>query len=413
MIKTLDEIQKEYEEQLKIKEELNALSLPTGKNNMYTLTYISFFEKNDLTLLQKGILIHLYIRGGHIRVVKHSINKIAKTLGIAVGTMSSNIKKLESLNYLKTFKKVQIEKNTKTSDLIYLYPIDDLTGVPIKSNKEEIDANIKYMIDLINNASNNLYKAEVKNAKSEDETIEDLEMDSDIKKALIEKLDRNIHTPAHLAFMENPLLSINDKVIYLYLKLRSGDNNSIFEEKKKIAAKLNISTTTLNNSLIKLFELNYIVKFKRFHSVTGNKSSDLIYINYYNNFTGLPEINDTLMKLKIDECKKKNFSEYNLTLAKNFISKKNMNEIFTKQIKNLIELDDDITDVYYDTFVTNITFELNNDIITIIIPKYLNTLKEQIISKLTPIIKKYANAILKNDNEFYINIKSNDLKSNI
>lgn len=411
MIKTLDEIKKEYEEQIKIKEELNALSLPTGKNNMFTLTYISFFESKNLSLQQKGILIHLYIRGGHIRVVKHSINKLAKTIGINVSTMSRNIKKLEDLNYLKTFKRIIPGKDTTTSDLIYLYPINDVTGLPIKSSKVEIDFNIKFMVEQINTRSKNLFQVEEKNDSTE-EVINDLDMNFEMEIALKEKLDRNINTAAHLSFMENPLLSLTDKVIYLYLKLRSGEYNTFFEEKKKIASNLKIGVGTLNDCLVKLCELNYIVKFKRFHSITGNKSSDVLYINYYDNFTGLPDINDTLLKYNIDLCKKKNFPDFTLVRENNLYSKKYMNELFTKQIKNLIELDNEITDVYYETFIADMKFKLTNDLITIFIPRHLNSFKEDLNNKLKSIINRYAQAILKTDNDFYITIESDNVKYN-
>lgn len=412
MIKTIEEIKEQYEKELSTKEDLNALSLPTGKNNMYTLVYISFFEDRNLTLLQKGILIHLYIRGGHIRVVKHSKNKIAKTIGLSIGAISNNIKKLENLKYLKTFKKLECGNKAVQADLIYLYPINDITGLPITSSEEEIKHNIDYMIKLINDESNRLFKVEEKFTEL-DEVITDLNMDLNFQNSLIEKLDRNINTSAHLSFMENPLLTINDKVIYLYLKLRSGQYNVFFEEKKKIAANLNISLGTLNNSLNKLSELNYIVKFKRFHSTSGQKSSDILYINYYDNFTGLPDINDSLMKYNIDIVKKINLSGYNLVREKNSFSKKDMNLLFTKQIKDLLELDNEISDVYYDTFIDDIIFELNNDVIKMIVPRHLNSFKTDLVNKLEHIILKYAKAILKTNTDLYLTVESHNVNSSL
>lgn len=410
MIKTLEEIQKEYEEQIKIKEQLNALSLPTGKNNMYTLTYISFYENKNLTLLQKGILIHLYIRGGHIRVVKHSKNKLAKTLGISVGAISNNIKKLEEMKYLKSFKKIVEGNNSKEADLLYLYPIEDKKGIPITSSEEEIKYNIEYMINLLNKESSKFFKAEEKELGNYEE-IPELDMELELEHEIKEKLDRNINTPVHLTFMENPLLTINDKVIYLYLKLRSGQYNVFFESKLKTASKLNISDKTFTNSLKKLIELNYITKYHRFSTIDGVRSSDVLYLNYYDNHTGLPDINESLMMFNIDLAIKNLLNGYKLIKVNVPKSKTYLNELFTKQIKNLLELDNNISDIYYDTFIEPMKFEINNDIIRIIIPRHLNSMKESIYNNLSSFILNYAKAISKVDTDFYITIESKNLKN--
>lgn len=416
MIYTIEALQKKYEEELEIKKNINALSLPTGKNNLYTLVYISFFENKNLTLLQKGILIHLYIRGGQIRVIRHSKTKISKTLGITLPALSNNIKKLEEMKFLKTFKKAQYGSNSTQSDLIYLYPINDVLGTPVTTSEDEIKFNIEYMIKLINEKSNNLFHLKESSTKEDDESedeVLDIEIDINLQKSLIASLDRNINTPAHLAFMENPLLSLNDKVIYLYLKLRSGENNCLFEDKKNIATKLNISTATLNNSLTKLYELNYIVKYKRFHSSSGKRSSDLLYINYYNHFTGLPEIEENLASYQVDLVKKQYFKEYKLIKSNVGTNLYETNLLFTKQLKNLLELDEEISDVYYETFIEYMNFEVNNDIIKIIIPRHLNTFKNDLLKKLEPILNKYVQAIFKTTNTFYFNIESKNIKINI
>lgn len=414
MIYTIEELKKKYEEELELKKSINALSLPSGKNNLYTLVYISFFENKNLTLLQKGILIHLYIRGGQIRVIRHSKTKISKTLGITLPALSNNIKKLEEMNYLKTFKKSQYGNNSTQSDLIYLYPINDVKGTPINTSKEEIKFNIEYMIKLINDKSNNLFHLKEDSSKEESyEDFSDIDIDVNMEKSLIDNINRNINTPAHLAFMENPLLSLNDKVVYLYLKLRSGENNCLFEDKKNIATKLNISTATLNNSLIKLSKLNYIIKYKRFHSVNGIRSSDLLYINYYNNFNGLPEIDENLASYQIDLVRKQYFKEYKLIKSVIETNKHESNLLFTNQLKNLLELDEEISDVYYETFIECINFEVNNDIIKIIIPRHLNTFKNDLLKKLDPILNKYVQAIFKTTNTFYFTIESKNIKINI
>lgn len=414
MIYTIEELKKKYEEESELKKSINALSLPSGKNNLYTLVYISFFENKNLTLLQKGILIHLYIRGGQIRVIRHSKTKISKTLGITLPALSNNIKKLEEMNYLKTFKKAQYGNNSTQSDLIYLYPINDVKGTPINTSKEEIKFNIEYMIKLINDKSNNLFHLKEESSKEESyEDFSDIDIDVNMEKSLIDNINRNINTPAHLAFMENPLLSLNDKVVYLYLKLRSGENNCLFEDKKNIATKLNISTATLNNSLTKLSELNYLIKYKRFHSGTGIRSSDLLYINYYNNFNGLPEIDENLANYQIDLVRKQYFKEYKLIKSVIETNKYESNLLFTNQLKNLLELDEEISDVYYETFIECISFEVNNDIIKIIIPRHLNTLKNGLLKKLEPILNKYVQAIFKTTNTFYFTIESKNIKINI
>ena len=220
MIYTIEELQKKYEEELELKKTINALPLPSGKNNLYTLVYISFFENKNLTLLQKGILIHLYIRGGQIRVIRHSKTKISKTLDINISTLTNNINKLEKMKFLKTFKKAQYGSNSTQSDLIYLYPINDVLGTPITTSEEEIKFNIEYMVKIINDKTNNLFHLKEDSLKEEsEEEVSEINIDINLEKSLITNLDRNINTPAYLAFMENPLLSLNDKVIYLYLKL--------------------------------------------------------------------------------------------------------------------------------------------------------------------------------------------------
>lgn len=412
MAKTLEEITREYEEELKKKSKISALSLPTGKNNLYTVIFIAFLESQNLKITQKGILIHLFIRGGNLRVVKHSKNKIAKTLGLAVSTYSENITKLENLNYIKQYKKIIYGSRSKQADLIYIYPINDDTGLPIKSSEEEMEITINSIIQMLNKNSNKLFTAE-KKYNNEITDVEDINDDEifnfnvnlDEAIAVEKELNKNIKTVAHIAFMENPLLNLNDKVIYLYLLMRSGQYNVFFENKERAAAKLNISAKTLYNSINKLQELNYIIKFKRNHSITGEKSSDILYINNYNKFTGLPDVNEALMNYQLNISKKIHFPNYTLSRARATIPKKKSNEFFTKNIKDLLYIDENISSVYYDTFVSDIKLESLNDVITLYIPKHLNAVKNEVVRKLEPLIIKYAKVLLKTNEELFLQVK--------
>lgn len=415
MAKTLEEITKEYEQLLEERNKINGLNLPSGKNNIYTVVYISFMESKELNITQKGILIHLLIRGGSLRVIKHSKNKIAKTLGMSVSTYSENISRLEELNYIKQYKKIMYGSKSNQADLIYLYPINDDTGFPIKSSEEEVEISIDSIVQMLNKNSDRLYIAEEKyNIRKEDtnEVVEEqtfyssIELDKAI--AIENELNKNIKVVAHLSFLENPLLNISDKIIYLYLLMRSGQYNVIFENKKNIAAKLNISLGTLNKSLLKLEELNYIVKFKRNHSITGEKSSDVLYINNYNKFTGLPDINETLMNYQLEISRKINFSNYILTRNKNTVSKKLFNETFSKNMKDLLYMDKNISEVYYETFISDIEIKITNDVITLELPKHLNSLKNDIIKKVEPLIINYAKALLKTNTDFFVTVKTDN-----
>lgn len=375
----------------------NGLKLPKGHNNCCALVYLPFFELESLTLKQKGILIHLLTRGGNDHIVFKSIIKISKTLNIERTTYTRNLNRLEELCYIKRY--IQQENNTPgtESSVMYIYPILDTTGQPINSSNEEIQLSLNAAKRYLNEYSK--YIINIKENSSINNQNEPLDLDVDDFREDIQYTDMtpiNIFTPIYIAFMENPLISLQDKVIYLYLALRSGEKRIIFEGKQSLSKKLRISTKTLNYTLDKLEEFQYIRKFRRYKS-DGSITSDLIYVNTYDNFNGLPEISDSIMRARITKLKDLYFKEDTIKEKTPAISSDQFNKVFSKQLKQLLKNEPSISDLNFDTFIECSEFELLNDVINFKIPKSLTSLKSIIYEKYNTSIINYATALLKNN----------------
>lgn len=408
MSKTLDEIKQEYQEEVERLLSIRALKLPSGKNNMFTLIYVPFFETEILTIRQKGVLISLFIRCGNDRIVLKSQAKLAKTLGIGRATLSRILGELEKLSYVKIYSTELQGNNGKQSDIIYIYPIDDKTALPITDIEEEIKLSIEAARKFLNQNSNALISINEKTLIKEEILVEEeinAALSEEEKKEIQKTINKALFIPAYIAFIENPLLNITDKVVYLYLLLRGGTGSVVFEDKKTLAQKININDKTLKNSIDKLIEYKYVVKFKRISS-TGKNSNDVLYINNYDRFNGLPEVDESILQLKMEEAKKLYFKDDILKRVDQNISSIKQNEIFSNQLKSLLSLDSNVTDVFYDTFIENSEFKVNNDLVIMEIPNYINSLKFTINEKLEEIVLNYSKALLKRNEYLQFIIKS-------
>lgn len=400
----IQNIKTAYEREVQKLLDLNALSLPKGHNNICTLVYKPFFESVNLSLKQKGMLIHLLTRGGNERIVLKSIIKICKTLDIDLSTYSRNLTKLEKQNYVKKYVQV-VDINAGTlPSVIYVNPINDKTGLPITSNDEEIKLSLDAALKYLNNYSKYMIRLEENPKYSEQELLDDERISNEADINRLENLiSADIFIPAYIAFMENPLLTLADKVIYLYLNLRSGEKKFLFESKKKIAENLHISTKTLDISLDNLENYLYIRKFNRY-AAGEKKSSDVIYINSYDKFNGLPEINDEVMYYRINKAKEELFKYDKLVENKPCISPEITKEVFDANIKHLLQIDNDISVVAYDSFLSECNYEYKDGLVIVKIPSILSSLKDMYYTNYSEKIKYYTIALLKLEEDVKVTI---------
>lgn len=385
-------------------ERKKGMALPEGLNNCYILMYRAIFENKTLSMTEKGVLFHLHLRAGKSRLVKGGINKLSQTLNIPYATYNRAVKALQKYGYIKILYPQKVGLKNKLSSMIYINPIIDETGAPIQTSEEEynevLSRTISYLNEKYKNSTNENYT--INEDKLENYT--DLIADNETANKLTQQ-EKDIFVPIYLAFFENRNLSLNEKIIYSYMKLRAGADSVYFESRVNLYKNIGASNRIVDPCINSLFKKEYFSQYARFNSITGKRSSDVYYIYTYDKFTGLPNVDIESADKTIIKLLSTTFSNYNIKRRLYTYSDEEINNLLTNTFKDILFNWGNYTSMFFDTFIEPLKFILKDDTITIVYPSFLSFIIEKVTNELKEPLFNYINKFNSTNIEYKLLLK--------